>query len=90
MAATTNFLAVDLGASNGRVLLARWDGERFHLDVLHRFANGPTEVHGRLYWDALRLWREIQNGMARYAAQYERPARRHRRGHVGRRFRPIG
>ena len=73
MAATTNFLAVDLGASNGRVLLARWDGERFHLDVLHRFANGPTEVHGRLYWDALRLWSEIQDGMARYAAEYDDP-----------------
>ena len=73
MAATTNFLAVDLGASNGRVLLARWDGERFHLQVLHRFANGPTEVHGRLFWDALRLWTEIQTGMARYAAEYDDP-----------------
>ena len=35
MTATTNFLAVDLGASNGRVLLAKWDGERFHLEALH-------------------------------------------------------
>jgi rhamnulokinase len=69
MAATTNFLAVDLGASNGRVLLARWDGERFDLQVLHRFANGPTQIHGRLYWDVLRLWAEIQSGIAHYAAQ---------------------
>ena len=73
MPATTNFLAVDLGASNGRVLLARWDGERFDLRELHRFENGPTEVHGRLYWDALRLWREIQTGLARYAAAYDQP-----------------
>ena len=73
MSATTNFLAVDLGASNGRVLLARWDGERFDLRELHRFDNGPTEVHGRLYWDALRLWTEIQTGMARYAAAYSDP-----------------
>ncbi len=73
MAATTNFLAVDLGASNGRVLLARWDGERFELQELHRFANGPTEVHGRIYWDALRLWTEIQTGMARYAAEFDEP-----------------
>ncbi len=69
MPATTNFLAADLGASNGRVLLARWDGARFALEELHRFANGPTAVHDRLYWDALGLWNEIQTGMARYAAQ---------------------
>jgi rhamnulokinase len=73
MAATTNFLAVDLGASNGRILLARWDGERFDLQVLHRFANGPTQIHGRLYWDVLRLWAEIQSGMAHYAAQVGEP-----------------
>ena len=49
MPATTNFLAADLGASNGRVLLARWDGARFALQELHRFPNGPTAVHDRLY-----------------------------------------
>ena len=65
---TTNFIAADLGASNGRVLLARWDGVRFHLEELHRFDNGPVAVHDRLYWDALGLWREIKLGLARYAA----------------------
>mgnify|MGYP006899840852 CR=1 FL=1 len=35
---TTNFLAADLGASNGRVLLARWNGERFDLDP-HGYSN---------------------------------------------------
>ena len=73
MPATTNFLAADLGASNGRVLLARWDGARFELQELHRFANGPTAIHDRLYWNALGLWTEIQTGMARYAAQYDDP-----------------
>lgn len=66
--ATTNFIAADLGASNGRVLLARWDGARFTLAELHRFHNGPTLVHDRMYWNALELWREIKNGLARYAA----------------------
>ncbi len=73
MAATTNFLAVDLGASNGRVLLARWDGARFELEVLHRFPNGPTTVQGREYWNPLRLWSEILTGMAKYAAAYSEP-----------------
>jgi sugar (pentulose or hexulose) kinase len=66
--ATTNFIAADLGASNGRLLLARWDGARFSLEELHRFANGPTVVHDRLHWDALALWREIKSGLERYAA----------------------
>ncbi len=73
MPATTNFLAADLGASNGRVLLARWDGARFALQELHRFPNGPTAVHDRLYWNVLGLWSELQTGMARYAAQYDEP-----------------
>ena len=65
---TMNFIAADLGASNGRLLLARWDGARFSLEELHRFGNGPVAVHDRLYWDALGLWREIKSGLERYAA----------------------
>lgn len=73
MSKTANFLAADLGASNGRVLLGRWDGERFQLEVLHRFENGPTNVLGRLYWDVLGLWREVKTGMMRYAAANAAP-----------------
>lgn len=73
MGATANFLAADLGASNGRVLLGRWDGSRFELEVLHRFENGPTQVLDRLYWDALALWREVNAGIARYAATHTEP-----------------
>ncbi|HMA34308.1 MAG TPA: rhamnulokinase family protein [Chloroflexia bacterium] len=70
---TTNFLAIDIGASSGRVILGQWDGQRFALHELHRFANGPVAVRGHLYWDVLRLWQEIQTGIARYAAQYDAP-----------------
>ena len=72
MQATSDFLAADLGASNGRVLAAQWDGARFSLDVLHRFANGPVNTPGRQYWDVLRLWDEIKIGMARYGATHQR------------------
>jgi rhamnulokinase len=73
MAASVNFVATDLGASNGRVLLGRWDGERFALEELHRFANGPVTVHSRMYWDVLSLWTEIKNGLTRYAAHDATP-----------------
>jgi rhamnulokinase len=73
MSATTNFLAVDLGASSGRVMLGQWDGARFDLHELHRFVNQPVQVLGALHWDALRLWGEIKTGIARYAAQFDTP-----------------
>jgi rhamnulokinase len=69
MAATATFLAADLGASNGRVLAADWDGERFHLEVVHRFPNEPVQALDHLHWDVLRLWREIKTGMMRFAAE---------------------
>ena len=68
-----NFIAVDLGASNGRVLVGRWDGTRFHLQELHRFPNGPVHVLDHIYTDVLRLWSEIKTGLAKYAAQFDEP-----------------
>ena len=50
MSATSNFLAVDLGASNGRVFVGCWDGTRFELRELHRFANGAVNILGNLHW----------------------------------------
>jgi rhamnulokinase len=73
MTHTTNFIAIDLGASNGRVLLGRWDGSRFDLHELHRFANGPVNVLGSLHWNVLQLWSEIKTGLARYAQQWNEP-----------------
>jgi rhamnulokinase len=65
---TTDYLAIDLGASNGRVVAGRWDGARFELRDVHRFDNGPVGVLGHLHWDVLRLWSEIRTGIARHAA----------------------
>src|SRR5438046_1645338 len=67
MAAMTDYLAVDLGASNGRVLAGAWDGNRFDVREAHRFENQPVTVMGHVHWDALRLWEEIKTGIARHA-----------------------
>jgi hypothetical protein len=37
MSETGNFIAIDLGAASGRVMLGQWDGRRFDLHELHRF-----------------------------------------------------
>jgi rhamnulokinase len=73
MTATVNFLAIDLGASNGRVFLGLWDGNRFSLEELHRFPNGPVTVFGHQHWDVLRLWSEIKRGIERYTRQSGTP-----------------
>ena len=60
MTNTANFLAIDLGASSGRVVLGRWDGNRFDLqrnrpditpDCWIRKTKGGTDLFGRLFWD---------------------------------------
>jgi len=65
MAVTSHYLAVDLGASGGRVVSADWEGSRFELTEVHRFPNGPVHVHDAVYSDVLGLWREIKEGIAR-------------------------
>lgn len=66
MSANTSFLAVDLGASSGRVMDCRWDGNRFSLQEVHRFGNGGIRMGASLRWDARRIWSEIQNGLKLY------------------------
>ena len=67
--ATQTFLAVDLGASSGRVVAGRFDGSRIHLEEQHRFANGGVLLNDRLYWNVLGLWQHIQDGMRRAASE---------------------
>src|SRR5437016_264107 len=43
---TRNIAAVDLGASSGRVLLARFDGRQFSLEEVYRFVNQPVTLRG--------------------------------------------
>lgn len=64
MSQTANYLAFDLGAESGRAIIGKFDGERLQLDVIHRFANGPVPVLGSLYWDVLRLFAEMRQGLA--------------------------
>lgn len=68
MASTENYVAVDLGAGSGRVVLGSFDGERLALEELHRFPNPAVEVLGHLHWDALRLFSEMKEGLRKAAA----------------------
>ncbi len=62
-----NLLAFDLGASSGRAILGRFDGKRLGIEEIHRFSNDPVEVGDRIYWDVLRLFWEIKNGLIKFS-----------------------
>lgn len=74
----TTVVAIDLGASSGRVLRGVFDGERLAIEECSRFPNGPVAVPvprrsdgsqsgneaGVAYeWDILALWRGILDGL---------------------------
>ena len=66
----TTYLAIDLGAESGRVMAGLWNGKTLRLDEVHRFPNGPVQLADSLRWDVLRLWAEIQNGLALASKKY--------------------
>jgi rhamnulokinase len=58
------YLGIDLGAESGRVMAGAWNGRQLRVEELHRFSNGSVNIAGSLRWDVLRLWSEIQHGLA--------------------------
>ena len=59
----TKSLAIDLGASNGRVILGEYDGVDLNMSVIHRFNNGPMERDGFLVWDIDFLFQQVIEGI---------------------------
>ena len=71
--AVSQHLAIDLGASSGRVALGTLEDGRLSTRILHRFPNGGVPVPGpggmRLYWDVLGLWQGVLHGLRLAAAE---------------------
>ena len=57
------FLAADLGAESGRVMVGRLDGDRLSLSEAHRFDSRPARLPDGLHTDVLRIFAEIQHGL---------------------------
>ncbi len=56
-------LAFDFGASSGRAMLGTYEDGQIRLKEIHRFSNDPVIVNGTMYWDVLRLFHEIKQGI---------------------------
>ena len=63
-------LAIDLGASGGRVVSGAFDGHLLELEEIHRFENAPVAMGGQLVCDLVRLWQEIVQGLRAAAARH--------------------
>ena len=66
------YVACDLGAESGRVMLGRLDAGRLTLEEIHRFPSAAVHVLGSLRWDVLRIFEELKTGF-RILAQRNLP-----------------
>jgi plasmid maintenance system killer protein len=64
------FLAFDLGAESGRLMAGHLQDNHWTMEEIHRFRNGPVPVGNHLHWDILRLWDEMQTGLAKAGSRY--------------------
>lgn len=69
MADEKRYIAVDLGAESGRVMLGIVSPDKIRLEEVHRFQNGPIDQKGTLRWDFVRLLSEVKTGIGKTAKQ---------------------
>lgn len=63
-------LGFDYGASSGRAMVAVWEDNKLVLDEVHRFANEPVMTEEYFYWDTLRLFHELKEGIRKAKEKY--------------------
>ncbi len=69
MHSNNNYIAIDIGASSGRLMLSKKDVRgKISLEEIHRFKNGFTKVGATDCWDVNHLVAEILTGLAKLKA----------------------
>ena len=56
-------LVFDFGASSARAILVSFDGTKFDMSEIHRFANVPVTSGNTLYWDIDMLFGEVRTAL---------------------------
>ena len=64
----SHYLAIDLGAESGRVMLGTLENGRISLEELSRFTNKPIRDGDGIYWNVSALLEGIRSGLARAGA----------------------
>lgn len=58
-----NVIAIDLGASSGRLMHIRQQGSKLELNEIHRFSNEGIRINERIYTDLFHIYQEILQGL---------------------------
>ena len=66
----TTCIAVDIGASSGRLIAGWIENNKLQIKEIHRFPNGMIKRDGHYYWEIDRLFGEIQAGLAKIDTPY--------------------
>jgi rhamnulokinase len=67
---TTHYLACDLGATSGRLMLGTLAHGRIALEELHRFPNDLVKAGQSLHWDLPALFGALRTGLQQAAARH--------------------
>ena len=69
-----NYLAIDLGATSGRTVMATFDGRQMQMREFTRFENPQLPLCGHIFWDIAHLYNEIIKALqkASFPAEFQR------------------
>lgn len=63
------FVAIDLGASGGKMSKVVFDGRSINIDNCINFDNTPVSINNNLYWDVFDLYKSIIKGLRKFASE---------------------
>ena len=64
---THHFVAIDLGATSGRVILATIDNTQIGMEEIHRFPDTIIQMQGHFYWDLPAIYKSVIEGLKKVA-----------------------
>ena len=62
-----NFIAIDLGATSGRVILATLSDGKLSMEEIHRFPDTIIQMQGHFYWDLPAIYSSVVEGLRKVA-----------------------
>lgn len=62
-----HFVAIDLGATSGRVILATINGGKIEMEEVHRFPDTIIQMQGHFYWDLPAIYKSVIEGLRKVA-----------------------
>ncbi|MBQ5923158.1 MAG: rhamnulokinase, partial [Alistipes sp.] len=62
-----HFVAIDLGATSGRVILASLSNGTIEMEEIHRFPDTIIQMQGHFYWDLPAIYNSVIEGLKKVA-----------------------